>query len=172
MGDLSNGALEPVRGMGAAGDVRGSQLSSKALAASGRAAWGPPASCRDWVSSAEGVSIGMQGRGERGHHVMLHLRFLSPLHLDSPWRLCLGCWFSLKALIVLLAGAAGDTAPSLPLQPWELLPNSPWPDLDERPDGSHSAPGHPHGHLALPGTRWSLPFPIHIPSTKPGLSDW
>lgn len=75
---MSNGVLEPIRGMGAAGDVWGSQLSSKAPAASGRATWGPPASCWGWVSSSEGVSVGMQERGERGHHIAPQLGFLPP----------------------------------------------------------------------------------------------
>lgn len=64
--------------MGAAGDVWGSQLSSKAPAASGRAAWGLPASCWGWVSFSEGVSVGMQERGERGHHIAPQLGFLPP----------------------------------------------------------------------------------------------
>lgn len=58
--------------------MRGSQLSSKALAASGRATWGPPASHQGWVSSSEGVSVGMQERGERGHHIAPQLGFLPP----------------------------------------------------------------------------------------------
>lgn len=117
--------------------MRGSQLSSKALAASGRATWGPPASHQGWVSSSEGVSVGMQEKEVRGATTS-HLSLVSflPLHPDSPWCLCLGCWFSLKAPVVLLAT-------------YQL----------------------PHGRPALPGTRRSLPFPIHIPSTKPGLSD-
>lgn len=112
---MSNGVLEPIRGMGAAGDVWGSQLSSKAPAASGRAAWGPPASCWGWVSSSEGVSVGMQERGERATTSHLSLGSFLPLHPDSPWCLCLGCCFSLKAPIVLLAThpAGNQTEPSL-----------------------------------------------------------
>lgn len=112
---MSNGVLEPIRGMGAAGDVWGSQLSSKAPAASGRAAWGP--------QPHVGVGFPLQReflwgcrrevRGATTSH--LSLGSFLPLHPDSPWCLCLGCCFSLKAPIVLLAThpAGNQTEPSL-----------------------------------------------------------